>query len=99
MRRDIASDISFHSPLKPWKTDLMEGMLFQERRYQRRSIKQNLLTLDELLDIYWDGELNLLNHDEANGQNRVHYQLWRNTVFAESCSRVTPSMGTSNLSL
>ena len=41
------------------------------------------LTLDELLTIYRAPSLRILDSQEANRRGRVHYQLWRNTVFAE----------------
>ncbi len=41
------------------------------------------LTLDELLDIYWDPTLRILDYEKAKSQPRIQYQLWRNMVFAE----------------
>jgi hypothetical protein len=41
------------------------------------------LTKSELLDIYWDDELMLLDRKRAQAVDRVHYQFWRNLVFAE----------------
>ena len=41
------------------------------------------LTLDELLEIYWDSELRILDRQIAAAQQRVYYQLWRNMVLAE----------------
>jgi hypothetical protein len=41
------------------------------------------LTLDELLDIYWDSSLQILDHAKARDSHAIHYQLWRNTIFAE----------------
>jgi hypothetical protein len=41
------------------------------------------LTLAELLNIYWHPALRSLNHPLARTRPRVHYQLWRNMVFAE----------------
>lgn len=41
------------------------------------------LTKDELLDIYQDPALHMLNMEKARHADRVYYQLWRNTVFAE----------------
>jgi len=43
----------------------------------------NSLTKDELLDIYRDQALHILDDEKARGADRVYYQLWRNTVFAE----------------
>lgn len=52
--------------------------------YERgpRRDKQSL-TLAELLEIYDDESLIIINRRDAHAANRVHYQLWRNTVFAE----------------
>ena len=41
------------------------------------------LTKDELLRIYHDPGLAILDRPRAVEAYRVHYQLWRNTVFAE----------------
>jgi hypothetical protein len=41
------------------------------------------LTLAELLDIYSDDALRILDLEKARAATRVHYQLWRNMVFAE----------------
>ncbi len=46
------------------------------------------LTLDELLDIYWDPTLRILDYEKAKRQPRIHYQLWRNMVFAEWMARL-----------
>lgn len=52
--------------------------------YQRGPRKDNQsLTLDELLEIYADPKLRLLDTETALGRDRVPYQLWRNTVFAD----------------
>ena len=45
------------------------------------------LTKQELLDIYQDRELSILDQDQARRRPRVHYQLWRNMVFAEWMAR------------
>jgi hypothetical protein len=41
------------------------------------------LTKNELLDIYQDANLRMLDVKKARRAKRVYYQLWRNTVFAE----------------
>lgn len=41
------------------------------------------LTLQELRDIYRDDSLELLDYAKARTRHRIHYQLWRNMVFAE----------------
>jgi hypothetical protein len=45
------------------------------------------LTLDELLGIYHDPGLQILDHRRDYQAERVPYQLWRNTVFAEWMAR------------
>jgi hypothetical protein len=45
------------------------------------------LTFDELLEIYHDDALAILNRQRASEVPRIYYQLWRNTVFAEWMSR------------
>jgi hypothetical protein len=45
------------------------------------------LTKQELLDIYQDHELAILDLDQARRRQQVHYQLWRNMVFAEWMAR------------
>lgn len=46
------------------------------------------LTLDELLDIYRDPSLKILDVEKAKGVERVFYQLWRNLVFSEYMARL-----------
>jgi hypothetical protein len=41
------------------------------------------LTKDELLDLYRDPGLQILDVDRARAADRIFYQLWRNMVFAE----------------
>lgn len=41
------------------------------------------LTKSELLEIYWDDAIRSLDRQKALAASRVHYQLWRNLVFAE----------------
>jgi hypothetical protein len=41
------------------------------------------LTKDELVGIYQDPTLKILDVALAQGAHRIHYQLWRNMVFAE----------------
>jgi hypothetical protein len=47
----------------------------------RRDAKS--LTKNELLDIYQDADLQMLDVEKARQAKRVYYQLWRNVVFAE----------------
>ncbi len=41
------------------------------------------LTLAELINIYQAPGLAILNRKRAESVHRIHYQLWRNTVFSE----------------
>lgn len=41
------------------------------------------LTLDELLEIYQDPALQILDYERAHRASQVHYQLWRNMTFSE----------------
>jgi hypothetical protein len=45
------------------------------------------LTLKELLEIYHDPILRILDHDQARSASQVHYQLWRNMLFSEWMAR------------
>lgn len=45
------------------------------------------LTLDELLEIYHDPQLQILDYRQARMAFQVHYQLWRNMTFSEWMSR------------
>jgi hypothetical protein len=45
------------------------------------------LTLDELLGIYHDPDLDILDYRQAQAASHVHYQLWRNMVFAQWMAR------------
>jgi len=56
--------------------------------YQRGARKDaQSLTLEELLYIYHDPTLRILDHDQACSTSRIHYQLWRNMVFSEWMAR------------
>ena len=52
-----------------------------------RREKPDSLTAEELLSIYSHPSLELLNVGKAVTQSRIHYQLWRNMVFAEWMAR------------
>jgi hypothetical protein len=52
-----------------------------------RREKPDSLTAEELLSIYSHPSLELLDVGKAMKQPRIHYQLWRNTVFAEWMAR------------
>jgi hypothetical protein len=45
------------------------------------------LTKSELLEIYQDSALRMLDMEKARRAERVYYQLWRNMVFAEWMAR------------
>jgi len=45
------------------------------------------LTFDELLKIYHDATLRILDYDRARASTHVYYQLWRNMVFSEWMAR------------
>jgi len=45
------------------------------------------LTLDELLEIYHDPSLQILDYHRAQRAAQVHYQLWRNMTFSEWMAR------------
>lgn len=45
------------------------------------------LTLEELLKIYHDPTLDILDYDRACSATQVYYQLWRNMVFSEWMAR------------
>jgi hypothetical protein len=52
--------------------------------YERGPRKdRSSLTLAELLGIYHDKKLRLLDIGKAQESRRIYYQLWRNTIFAE----------------
>ena len=76
-------DIAMHLPGK--YLVLIEAKFTSPNPVYRRGPRKDeqSLTLDELLDIYWDPSLRILNYTHARSQNRIHYQLWRNMVFAE----------------
>lgn len=46
------------------------------------------LTLGELLSIYHDPTLQVLDYQAACTKDRIAYQLWRNTIFAEQMARL-----------
>lgn len=50
-----------------------------------RKDKQSL-TKEELLNLYWTLTTRMLDREKALEAERVYYQLWRNTIFAEHMS-------------
>ena len=76
-------DIALHVPgqylaLIEAKFTSQNGVYFFGRRETPES-----LTADELVSIYTDPCLQLLDVSKAMRQPHIHYQLWRNMVFAE----------------
>lgn len=76
-------DIAFHVPgvylaLIEAKFTSPNGEYVRGPRKNRQS-----LTFHELLNIYSDPALRILDTQAARSRGRVHYQLWRNMVFAE----------------
>src|SRR5439155_1560531 len=45
------------------------------------------LTRDELLAIYQDPSLHILDLDRARSSDLIYYQLWRNLIFSEWMAR------------
>ena len=84
-------DIALHLPGK--YLILIEAKFTSPNTYYERGPRKNnsSLTLDELLQIYSDPSLRLLNMEAASKANRVYYQLWRNTTFAEYMSQLDHS--------
>jgi hypothetical protein len=76
-------DIALHLPGK--YLVLIEAKFTSPNGWYRQGVRQNdkSLTLEELLDIYSGEEVRLLNMDLAQQCERIPYQLWRNTVFAD----------------
>jgi hypothetical protein len=80
-------DIAFHLPGR--YLVLVEAKFTSENPFYKSGPRkdQQSLTLDELRDIYHDPSLRLLNIEKARSRQRIYYQLWRNTVFAEWMAR------------
>jgi len=64
---------------------LIEAKFTSGNTYYERGPRANstALTLDELIEIYQSPELKTLDYAAAQRACRVHYQLWRNMIFAE----------------
>jgi hypothetical protein len=80
-------DIALHVPGKYLL--LIEAKFGSKNPYYVEGPRKNAksLTLQELRDIYCDDSLELLNFAEAKTRKRIHYQLWRNTIFSEWIAR------------
>lgn len=81
-------DIALHLPGK--YLVLIEAKFTSPNPFYERGPRKDAqsLTLDELLEIYWDSSLRILDLAEASSADHLHYQLWRNMVFAEWMARV-----------
>ena len=76
-------DIALHLPGR--YLILIEAKFTSPNTYYARGPRKDSqsLTLDELLAIYQFQGMRFLDVDRSNTSSRVHYQLWRNLVFAE----------------
>ncbi len=76
-------DIALHLPGK--YLILIEAKFTSPNSFYVDGPRQNhvSLTKSELLDIYWDDAITALDRVKARTADRVHYQLWRNLIFAE----------------
>jgi hypothetical protein len=76
-------DIALHLPGRCLV--LIEAKFTSPNGWYHRGVRQGekSLTLEELLEIYSGEELRLPNTDLAQQCDRIPYQLWRNTVFAD----------------
>ena len=76
-------DIALHLPGR--YLVLIEAKFTSPNGFYKRGRRKDeqSLTMEELLAIYQDPDLRLLDMTTAKGRDRVPYQLWRNTVFAE----------------
>lgn len=75
-------DIALHLPGK--YLVLIEAKFTSENpTYQDGSRKdEKSLTKTELIDIYQDSQVDLLDIEQARRARFIHYQLWRNLIFA-----------------
>lgn len=80
-------DIALHLPGK--YLILIEAKFTSSNPFYENGHRKNptSLTKDELLSIYHDPSLTILNAAQARASKRVFYQLWRNMVFAEWMAR------------
>jgi hypothetical protein len=76
-------DIALHVPGR--YLVLIEAKFTSSNTFYQRGPRKDgkSLTLDELLSIYDDSQLEILDRNQAARAERVFYQLWRNMVFAE----------------
>ena len=76
-------DIALHLPGK--YLILIEAKFTSSNTHYEDGPRQSSssLTKQELVSIYQDAALRIVNVQAAETASRVYYQLWRNTVFAE----------------
>jgi hypothetical protein len=76
-------DIALHLPGK--YLVLIEAKFTSPNPFYEQGPRRDAqsLTLDELLGIYRDDSLRILDYAKASSVDRIPYQLWRNMVFAE----------------
>jgi len=69
---------------------LIEAKFTSPNTFYSRGPRKNSssLTLDELLNIYHDPALEILDRPRACSAERVYYQLWRNMIFSEHMARL-----------
>ena len=82
-RPQTEPDIALHLPGK--YLILIEAKFTSPNTYYKRGPRKDKssLTLDELLSLYDEPQHEILNREAAAAVDRIFYQLWRNTVFAE----------------
>lgn len=93
-------DITLHVPGK--YLILIEAKFTSPNSFYEQGPRKDerSLTLDELRQIYQDPSLRFLDTDKARTTNRIHYQFWRNIVFAEwMASQDSPSTQAFHVSL
>ncbi len=80
-------DIALHLPGR--YLILIEAKFTAQNRWYNRGPRfdKESLTLEELIEIYSDDQLQLLSVKGDCDRDRIYYQLWRNTIFAEWIAR------------
>lgn len=85
-------DIALHLPGR--YLILIEAKFTSPNSFYERGPRRDRssLTLEELLAIYSDRSLLILDHESAERAARVPYQLWRNMIFAEWMAQLDAPM-------
>jgi Restriction Endonuclease associating with ARP len=80
-------DIALHLPGR--YLILIEAKFTSPNPYYTDGPRKNAqsLTKTEVIDIYQDPRLEILDAERARESKRIYYQLWRNTIFAEWMAR------------